>query len=357
MVVLGYEWAPTFSAPEVEGERMDLPRGRTARRLCSLSLLLVSVAIGCVVLLGASSAGAYCRTRTCEFSRRNPCTFDPATGCSREGSFAFWSDHCVPFAVQRDGSALDGISAATLEALVEDAFRAWSDVPCAGGNTPELAAASQGPIACDAVEYECAQRDANSNVIMFRDDFVDADYGLRFGVIALTTLTASTVTGEVFDADMEINTRDEDFVIDETASVEPGAPRDLRAVVTHEIGHLLGLSHSLEQGALMRAGYEGTLDPSQDDIAAICAALGARASNPNCNGVELGADAGCIGSDDSCRTLRRAPEPRGCSCRLAAGAKPGAFAESGPGGGGWLVAVGGVLLAHLRRSRRHRSML
>lgn len=304
------------------------------------------------VMLSAEPAGAYCRTRTCEFRRTMPCALEPGTGCSLDGPFVFWPDSCIPFAVQRDGSALDGLSASMLEALIEDAFRVWSEVPCPRGGTPEIGAASQGPIACDQVEYDCTERETNSNLMVFRDDFIDADPGLHFGVIALTTLTANLRTGELFDADMEINTRDEDFVLDGGGGIAEGEPRNLRGVVYHELGHLLGLSHSWENGALMREAYEGTLEPGEDDIEGICAALGASENDPTCFTAPLGADAGCVGHDVSCTTQRRLIDQRSCACELA-GAAPGGSPRWL--GLGWTVAA--LLFGQLRRSRRCRSVL
>jgi len=303
-------------------------------------------------LLAAAPAGAYCRTRTCEFRRNVQCALEPGTGCSLDGPYVFWPDSCIPFAVQRDGSARDGFSAALLETLIEDGFRVWSEVPCPRGGSPELAAASQGPIACDEVEYDCQERESNSNVMLFRDDFVDANPGLHLGVIALTTLTANTRTGEIFDADMEINTRDEDFVLEGAEGIADGE-LSLRGVVYHELGHLLGLSHSWVEGALMRAAYEGNLEPGEDDIEGICAASIVSDDDPNCVTAPLGADTGCVGHDVSC-TTSRAPlvDERGCACGLAGAAAEGSSRWLGLG---W--AAGALLFGRLRRSRRSRSVL
>jgi hypothetical protein len=305
------------------------------------------------VFLAAGDALAYCRTRTCEFRREGaaPCTYDPVTWCSLDGEYVYWPQGCIPFAVQRAGSVSDDISAATLEAIVEDAFRVWSEVPCSGGSTPELAAGSQGPIRCDAVEYDCKLPEENSNLIMFRDDFIDMDPGLNARVLALTTLTANLRTGELFDADIEINTRDEDFALDAGGGIDLNEPSDLRGVVYHELGHLLGLSHSLENGALMRAAYEGTVEPQSDDIEGICAALSTGARDPICNTLELGADAGCLGHDVSCTRSRPAagePEPRGCACELVGTAS----GSSSPAQRGAALAwvTGALLFRRLRRS-------
>jgi len=250
--------------------------------------------------------------------------------------------------VQRDGSLDEDISASELDALVDDGFRTWSDVTCGGGGTPVLSVGSQGPINCDQVEYDCNVPEANSNIVMFRDDFATSTAGLRYGVIALTTLTANLVTGELFDADIEINSRDEDFEILGAGGIGNNQPRDLRGVINHELGHFLGLSHSEQRGALMRAAYEGTSDPAADDSAAMCEALGAAASNPSCEVAALGSDAACVGQDTTCRSQAPVEEDDdGCTCEVG-GARGGGRAAAASVG---LAALACVLRAGTRRRR------
>ena len=310
----------------------------------------------CLALLGAAwllaapgEAHAYCRTRTCEFfdPDKKPCPIDAATGCSMDGEFVFWADACIPFAVQRDGSIMEGIEAAEVEPLIAAGFEEWSRAECAGGGSPELSAASQGPVACNAVEYNCEVPELNSNIIMFRDDFVDSRLGLHLGVIALTTLTANLQSGELFDADIEINSRDEDFDLGDSGGLGASDPRDLRGVINHELGHLLGLSHSRQPGALMRAGYEGTTLPSDDDVAGMCAALGVSTTDPACEVSALSSDAGCLTSDIKCTSRRSVDSGDGCSCHVGAPARPAEPA--------WAVAVLIGWLGYRRRGSRRAS--
>jgi MYXO-CTERM domain-containing protein len=289
-----------------------------------------------VLLLGAAGhAQAFCRTRTCEFPRIDvPCPVDEVTGCSQDGAFVYWSSGCFPYAVQRDGSAAEGISALDVTALVDAGFRNWSRVACEGGGTPAITAESQGLIACDGVEYDCKEPAANSNLVVFRDDFANDSSGLRYGVIALTTLTANLTSGQLFDADLEINSRDEDFELGVTNRMNPQA-RNLRSVINHELGHLLGLSHSLELGALMFPAYDGRTEPSLDDRRGICEALDVGPTDPVCATVALGIDAGCVGSDTSCTVRRRVEDPGGCSCRVA-----GTAPQPLLGAWGWLALFG-----------------
>jgi hypothetical protein len=310
---------------------------------------LIPFALWLTALLVPSEAHAFCRTRTCEFDKDGPCPVDPVTGCSTLGAFVYWGSSCLSYAVQRDGSAKRGISAEQISSLLAQGFDTWSDVSCSGGGSPELAAASQGLIACHEVEYNCMAGDANSNLVMFRDEFTDdpRGLGLRLGVIAVTTIIANLKTGEILDADIELNSRDESFTL--TDSTTPGA-RNLHGVINHELGHLLGLSHTEERGALMRVLYEGTIEPGPDDTAGICQALDQSSQDPACVSETLPADSVCLGHDVSCtRVETAAPDPGGCACRQAR-AQPKRF-------GLWALASGLLLVARGRRSRSSQTVL
>ena len=88
----------------------------------------------------------------------------------------------------------------------------------------------------------------NRNMVLFRDS-VWPHTDNEDGVIALTTTTFNHVTGEIFDADIEFNLSNPDitFTTDDTGSQDT----DLMNTASHEIGHLIGLSHSDDGNATM----------------------------------------------------------------------------------------------------------
>ncbi len=109
---------------------------------------------------------------------------------------------------------------------------------------------------------------ANANIITFRDD--GWPYVGGGNTLALTTVTYHLKTGEIYDADMEINSFDVAL-----SQGDDDVSFDLLSIATHEAGHFLGLSHSSDHDATMFADYRpGTAslrDLSQDDLDGICA--------------------------------------------------------------------------------------
>jgi hypothetical protein len=152
----------------------------------------------------------------------------------------------------------------TAETIVDLAFDQWRFVDCAG-RRPGLYVWNMGQVACGDVEYN---KDAgNANVVVFRDGawpHIDDTHN-----IALTTTTFDPDTGELLDADIELNSSTFTFTVDDL-SIE----YDLLSVLTHEAGHFLGLGHSQLAEATMFAAYDaGTIElrtPDADDVAAIC---------------------------------------------------------------------------------------
>ena len=216
---------------------------------------------------GGGQARAFCRARTCDPSDpKQGCVVDKPSNCVKTGQPLHWVSSCVTFGVQEDGSRRLGIDANAVMSATDAAFSAWLSADC-GGIGPSLTAASEGPVACAKSQYNKVGK--NANIVMFRDDAWP--YPGSSDSYALTIVRFDAETGEIFDADIEVNSADYEITTDGS-----GLGSDLQSILTHEAGHFLGLAHTAasDDAATMRTFWNGTgLDLrtlSLDDMAGIC---------------------------------------------------------------------------------------
>jgi hypothetical protein len=252
-----------------------------------------------LTLLGhAGSAHGYCRTTTCKADLGNPaeCAID-ANGCAERGVALYWPSRCVPLAVNEKGSPLLGISAAEAETLVLGAASRWTRADC-NGRPPSVTFVDQGIVECGLVEYNA--EGPNANVVLFRDTGWEHD-PLD---LALTTVTFDVTDGKIHGADIELNSE----------LIRQGYSDHVGTIMTHEIGHVLGLAHSAVPGALMNADYaaNGITIATDDDEEGVCAVYPPGLEIPACD-ARKGFDSRCGGAvEGSCgigRRVSRAEEP------------------------------------------------
>lgn len=225
------------------------------------------------VVTGGADARAFCRSRTCDpTDPKQHCEL--VDNCVVSGHVLYWRASCTIFDVQADGSPRRGIDADTVADAVERAFAPWLAASCGSGH-PAMRVGTFGPVACDEVENPDPKRpnqynradEKGANVVMFRDDVWP--YPGSLDAFGLTTVTFNRDSGEILDADIELNSADFDIAID-------GSGTDLESILTHEVGHFLGLAHAAtaDRTATMRTFWDGsgtdlrTLSP--DDEAGIC---------------------------------------------------------------------------------------
>jgi hypothetical protein len=222
-----------------------------------------SASVAAVTLLGlvavSAPASAFCRTTTVAV----PADYDPQQGCWTQGKPLYWLNQCVGYSLNRDASRKVTLAQATDGMAV--AFARWSEATCDGGGNPSVAAIDEGPVACSTVRYN--QNIPNAHVIVFRDDAWPHANDAN-NTLALTTVTFNVDDGEIYDADMEINSTQNISV----SAVPPAGAYDFASIVTHEAGHFLGLAHSVDNGAIMFAHYKpgGAVNLTSDDRAGIC---------------------------------------------------------------------------------------
>jgi hypothetical protein len=216
-----------------------------------------------IALVGHSAtAFGYCQATTCDGST-GKCAEDEH-GCATVGEPLQWKGGSVALQVDKRGSILRNLSAEDTQGAVETALSTWMNADCDGGGHPSFAANTV--IAPDLSADFVPKGPYESDIL-----YADEKWPYEAGAIAKTLLGFTLDTGDILDADIVLNSAD--FPL----SLEPKATDvDLAAVLTHEIGHVLGLGHSDAPGATMQKETRGfataqllTLEP--DDMNGICA--------------------------------------------------------------------------------------
>jgi hypothetical protein len=181
----------------------------------------------------------------------------------------WWASACVSYDLQQNASKQVPYDVA--DHMFATAFAKWTSIDCAGNGNYATGRVSidvrdLGPVACDKVQYN--QDQGNQHVIIFHDDAWPHDDSNN--TLGLTTITYDPDTGEIYDADMEINS---------TVPLTVGDPvpkdgYDFESIITHESGHFLGMAHSGDARATMYAHYAlGTTtmrELAADDVGGLC---------------------------------------------------------------------------------------
>jgi len=236
----------------------------------------------------ATSERGYCRSTTCSAPKEYPTAglCEPedwpqhCASIERHDFPLFWRSGCIGYSLQKNSGK--EVAYDTLAKAASAAFLAWTSRACptggAGPSRPSIDVRDLGPVACAEVYF--SHTGPNQSVIVFRDDVWP--HKEKEGVpldqpsptIALTTVSYDPNTGEILDADMELNSADHHIVpLDAPGDVPEGA-YDLQAVLTHEAGHVFGIAHAPSSFSVMYAHDEGGEIRKRtiglEDVAAIC---------------------------------------------------------------------------------------
>lgn len=133
------------------------------------------------------------------------------------------------------------------------------------------------------------------NRVVFREDAWPPDLGPE--TLAITTVVFRRSTGEILDADIDVNGVDHRWSVDD---VPPAGLIDLENTMTHEVGHLLGFAHVEDPEATMFAQSDpGDIvkrDLSDDDVAGICDVYPASQRTPGGAGARPPLTSACTAS-------------------------------------------------------------
>ena len=293
------------------------PKGTVSRDARRWHLLrpIVTALVALFAATAPRQASAYCRTTTCP-----PPLCDPdANGCP-SGMPIAWQTSCVSYSMQYRASKQ--INLATASSVMEKAFAVWQNVSCPATGIPAAIRVDHhfGDVACNLHEYN--QTDSNANSVIFRDDKWPYEETGNV-VLGLTTITYSRKTGAIFDADMEINAT-QPLSIDDPV---PITAYDLQSIVTHEVGHFLGMAHSHDPNATMQSSYTAGTSSFRtlgaDDIQGICAVYPAGAAVQCDFNPRQGFSPVCgifpSGGGGRCSLARLAPTDRGTDANACIG--------------------------------------
>ncbi len=319
--------------------------------------------LGCIlavaVAVRADPASAYCRTLA---RPKGAPTISDENGC-RGGNYppSFWLNRCAGYSIAApDGSASSKISVDDAREVVARSFATWSSALCPfamnGSSKPSIELRDLGTVACDKIEFN--PTGTNQNTIVFRSDkwthksdvsdTQGATTDTSDTVLGVTILTFRPNTGEILDADMEIN-----LTLPIKVTPKDKLEYDLQSVVTHEAGHFLGIAHSSDAVAVMNKTYGTAASFSDlavgkraltlDDRAAICAIY-----RPDGTRSTAGAE------DEFREVFKQAGpcDPRPYKLRFSRECSEGGCSVSPHASSGWMSlfsALGGVLFAWRRR--------
>jgi hypothetical protein len=333
--------------------------------------IVAALALGAAA--GENAALAFCRTSTCPL----PADFSPSdAGCQPADFEAYcagldppvvphpvwWRNACQSYDIQQDASAQVPYDVAVTSFAT--AFSKWTGADCPDGGHPSISIENLGPVACDEVHYnDNTTGQGNQHVIVFRDEVWPHPDDLN-NTLGLTTITFDPDTGEIYDADMEINST----VPLTVSGPVPSSGNDFLSIITHESGHFFGMAHSNDDLATMYAHYTpGSTymrNLTSDDTAGICSIYPtASSSGGGMRAVDPAVVDGGLVPEDPCDPTPRhgfqsdCVEPPstkksgGCAVAATAGA------EDAPGGraaGAALLVSAAVAAAFGVRARRAR---
>jgi len=300
-------------------------------------------AVAAVAAWGVGAPGvarAWCQSCTVT---RTPLSCAQPCYCPVETNEAahplYWDRACIQVSVEDDPGS--GFTTEDLDAVVDRSFGAWTGLDCGEGRTPGFQIQRTDDRArCDRSEYVSGEGNANS-VVVVNEGWTERE-GHDSAAFALTTTFFLLNTGEIIDADMELNETNWNFTVCPAEGCIDGQV-DLENTITHEAGHFFGLAHA-ESGSdatMWACADEGDVNKrtlEADDIEGMCTIYGEGALPEGCSFSNRG------GFDPYC-----ADDRDGCGCRVAGA--PGRSEDAS-----WPLLLGGLGLAFAgRRLSRRRA--
>jgi len=186
-----------------------------------------------------------------------------------DGTPLVWHRRSIEFRDEFTG--IPGVEPSQARTALEASLATWSQ---AGGCT-DILLMHAGQADADRTNLSGGAPDMENRIVVRTSSWPP-----RVGpqTLAVTTLVYRRATGEIVDADIDINAVSQPW----SAVAAPMGTNDFENTLTHELGHTLGFAHSevLEATMFADADLDETTkrDLAPDDIDAICAVYPPRPS-------------------------------------------------------------------------------
>ncbi|MFK7987074.1 MAG: matrixin family metalloprotease, partial [Sandaracinaceae bacterium] len=213
-------------------------------------------------------------------SPTEPCILPDASADPPE-LFLAWERPCTTIAFSSVGASND-LSSEQVLGIVQRSIGAWEAVSCDGTPLGIDIQVRSDTSTCEAPLYR--DGGGNANTLIFQETWPLTNDAEAF---ALTTVWHRRSTGEILDVDIEVNEERGPYGVCPAEGCTDARTVDLENVLTHELGHYLGLAHSTETEATMFvsavAGEVLKRDLHPDDIAGICTVYPSGSPSEECN--------------------------------------------------------------------------
>ncbi|PKN55958.1 MAG: hypothetical protein CVU56_18670 [Deltaproteobacteria bacterium HGW-Deltaproteobacteria-14] len=178
-----------------------------------------------------------------------------------EGETLHWLATTIYYAAATD--LPEELTRSGVQRALDDSYAAWSTLPCY-------------PIEAVFDGFEdgltASQTDGTNALVWIHEEGAWLAAGFGVTELARTAVTHRVSTGEIVDADIQVNVAG--FTYSEALTCAPDV-YDLQSTLTHEIGHLFGLDHTTDGDATMaRLTDPGVCTKrtlSRDDVDGYCA--------------------------------------------------------------------------------------